>query len=80
MQHHWQVFWSDPDGSAGMVPVTAGSLEEAHRLVLREHPRAKVSAIDADDLHPKWMPSLMLDWLRDWEEHPRAPEARSVGC
>ena len=68
MAPHWQVFWSDPDGAAGVVPVTASSAEGAYAQVLNTHPQAKVSAIDADELDPKWMPSLMGDWLKDWED------------
>lgn len=68
MTPHWQVFWSDPDGAAGVVPVTSSSAEEAYAQVLNSHPKAKVSAIDADELDPKWMPSLMGDWLKDWED------------
>ena len=66
MSHHWRVFWSDPNGSAGMAPVMAETEQEAYRQVLAVHPQARVSAVDADQLDPKWMPSLMTDWLREW--------------
>ena len=66
MSHHWRVFWSDPNGSAGMAPVIAKTEQEAYRQVLAAHPQARVSAVDADQLDPKWMPSVMTDWLREW--------------
>ena len=66
MSNHWRVFWSDPNGSAGMAPVIAETEQEAYRQVLAAHPQARVSAVDADQLDPKWMPSVMTDWLREW--------------
>ena len=50
MSHHWRVFWSDPNGSAGMAPVMAETEQEAYRQVLAAHPQARVSAVDADQL------------------------------
>ena len=66
MTHHWRVFWSDPNGLAGMAPVMAETEEEAYRQVLALHPLARVSAVDADQLDAKWMPNVMTDWLREW--------------
>jgi len=51
-----------------MSPVSARTVEQAYQAVLELHPAARVSAIDMDQLDPKWMPSLMVDWLRDWED------------
>ena len=68
MRRNWQVFWSEPDGATGVSPVTARTVEQAYEFVQELHPGARVSAIDADQLDPKWMPSLMVDWLRDWED------------
>ena len=49
-----------------MVPVMAETEQEAYRQELAAHPQARVSAVDADQLDPKWMPSVMTDWLREW--------------
>lgn len=46
MLRNWQVFWSDPDGEAGVSPVSAKTLEHAYQVVLELHPGARVSAID----------------------------------
>ena len=67
MLRSWQVFWTEPEGASGMSPVSARTVEQAYQAVLDLHPGARVSAIDTDQLDPKWMPSLMVDWLRDWE-------------
>ncbi|WP_255346325.1 hypothetical protein [Synechococcus sp. RS9916] len=37
-------------------------------MVLELHPGARVSAIDAEVMDPTWRPSLMVDWLQDWED------------
>ena len=68
MLRNWHVFWSDPDGKAGVAPVSARSLEHACQVVLELHPGARVSAIDTEVMDPTWMPSLMVDWLQDWED------------
>lgn len=68
MLRNWQVFWSEPDGEAGVSPVSARSLEHAFQVVLELHPGARVSAIDMEMMDPTWMPSLMVDWLQDREE------------
>ena len=68
MLRNWQVFWTEPDGAAGVSPVTARTLDHAYQVVLELHPGARVSAIDMAFLDPAWMPSLMLDGLRDWED------------
>ena len=49
-----------------MAPVIAETEQEAYRQVLAAHPQARVSAVDADQLDPKWMPSVMIEWLREW--------------
>jgi len=66
MLRNWQVFWSEPDGEAGVSPVSARSLEHACQVVLELHPGAHVSAIDMEVMDPTWMPSLMVDCLQDW--------------
>ena len=68
MLRSWQVFWTEPEGASGMSPVSARTVEQSCQAVLELHPGAQVSAIDTDQLDPKWMPSLMVDWLRDWED------------
>lgn len=45
--------------------MSARTVEEAYEVVQEMHPRARVSAMDADQLDPKWMPSLMVEWLWD---------------
>ena len=68
MLRSWQVFWTETEGTPGMPPVSARTVEQAYQAVLELHPGAWVSAIDTDQLDAKWMPSLMVDWLRDWED------------
>ena len=68
MLRNWQVFWTEPGGSTGVSPVTARTLDHAYQVVLELHPGARVSAIDMAFMDPTWMPSLMLDGLRDWED------------
>jgi len=68
MLRNWHVFWSDPDGKAGVAPVSARSLEHACQVVLELDPGARISAIDTEVMDPTWMPSLMVDWLQDWED------------
>ena len=68
MLRSWQVFWTEPDGATGVLPVTAQTLDDAYEVVLELHPGARVSAVNMDSIDPKWMPALMLDWLKDWED------------
>ena len=68
MLRQWQVFWSNPDGEAGVSPVTARTLEHAYQVILELHPGARVTAIAMEVMDPSWMPTLMVDWLRDWED------------
>jgi len=69
IRRNWQVFWPEPDGATGSIfPVSARTVEQAYEVVQELHPGAPVSAIDADQLDPKWMPGMMMDWLRDWED------------
>ena len=68
MLRSWQVFWTEPDGSTGVSPVSAQTLDDAYQVVLELHPGARVSAVNMDSLDPKWMPALMLDWLKDWDD------------
>lgn len=68
MLRSWQVFWAEPGGPSGCTPISAATVEEAYKAVKAVHPGATVSAIDAAQLDAKWMPSLMVDWLGDWEE------------
>ena len=64
MRRNWQWLWSEPDGGTGVSQVSARTVEQAYEVVLEMHPGARVSATDAERLDPKWMPSLMVDWLR----------------
>ncbi|MGC6483881.1 MAG: hypothetical protein ACON4T_10025 [Synechococcus sp.] len=68
MLRNWHVFWAEPDGEQGVSPVFARTVEQAYGVILELHPGARVSAIDTDQLDPRWMPSLMVDWLQDWED------------
>lgn len=68
MLRNWHVSWTEPEGASGISPVSAGTVEQAYQAVLELHPGARASAIDTEQLDPKWMPSLMVDWLRNWED------------
>ena len=68
MLRSWQVFGAEPEGASGMPPRSARTVELTCQAVLELHPGARVSAIDTDQLVPKRMPSLMVDWLRGWED------------
>lgn len=41
--------------------------EQTDQAVLQLQPRARVNAFDTEQLDPKWMTSLLGDWLRVWE-------------
>lgn len=68
MRRNWQLFWSEPDGARSVSPASARTAEQADEVVLDIHPGTRVSAIDAEQLDPKWTQRLMVDWLRDWED------------
>lgn len=57
-----------PDGAFGYTPSTAATPAQAYSAA-KETPRgARVSAIGAEVLDAKLIPSLTVDWLGDWED------------
>ena len=68
MLRSWHVFWTEPDGAAGVSPVSARTLQHAYEVVLELHPGARVSGIDMEVMDTKWLPALMVDALQDWED------------
>ena len=60
----WQMYWADPDGGLGALPVEAPSLQEAHALMDAAHPGVRAVAFRDNQLNPQWRQQILMEWCR----------------